>query len=158
MKFYAKIIRVLTKLFKENKQKRQNKLFIFEKITRQTFWRFIKTFTKTFMLIHFNFRNFIKIEIDASRFAIAAILSQFITFVINVKQAQWHSIVFYSRKIIFVEIKYETHDQELLFIVAVFQQWKHYLKNSHHSVTILTNYNNLRYFMKTIALNKCQFR
>ena len=56
------------------------------------------------------------------------------------------------------EIKYETHDQELLFIVAAFQQWRHYLKNSHHSVTILTNHNNLRYFMKTTALNKRQSR
>ena len=59
---------------------------------------------------------------------------------------------------IFAEIRYETHDQELLFIVAAFQQWKYYFKNSHHSVTILTNHNNLRYFMKTTALNKRQFR
>ena len=108
------------------------------------------------MLIHFDLKNLIKIEIDASEFAIAAILSQFITLVIDVKQTQWHSIVFYSRKMIFAEIKYETHNQELLFIVAAFQQWKHYFKNNHHSVTILTNHNNLRYFMKTIALNKRQ--
>ena len=45
-----------------------------------------------------------------------------------------------------------------MFIVVAFQQWKHYLKNNHHSVTILTNHNNLRYFMKTIAFNKRQFR
>ena len=110
------------------------------------------------MLIHFNFRNLIRVEIDASKFVIAAILSQFITLVIDVKQTQWHSIAFYSKKMIFVEIKYETHDQELLFIVAAFQQWRHYFKNNHHSVTFLTNHNNLRYFMKTTAFNKHQFR
>ena len=59
---------------------------------------------------------------------------------------------------IFAEIKYETHDQELLFIVATFQQWRHYFKNNHHSVTILTNHNNLRYFIKTTAFNKRQFQ
>ena len=110
------------------------------------------------MLIRFDFRNFIRIEIDTSEFVIATILFQFITLVIGVKQTQWHSIVFYSRKMIFVEIKYKTHDQELLFIVAAFQQWRHYFKNNHQSVTILMNHNNLRYFMKTIAFNKRQSR
>ena len=71
------------------------------------------------MLIHFNFKNLIRVEIDASKFVITTILSQFITLVIDVKQTQWHSIAFYSKKMIFAEIKYETHDQELLSIVAV---------------------------------------
>ena len=120
------------------------------------FRRLIKTFTKALMLIHFDFRNLIKVEIDASKFVIATILFQFVTLVTDVEQTQWHSIAFYSRKMIFVEIKYKTHDQKLLSIVAAFQQWKHYLENNHHFVTILTNHNNLRYFMKTTALNKRQ--
>ena len=154
VKFYVKIIRALTKLLKKNKQERQSELFIFEKTAKQTFRRLIKTFIKAFIRIHFDFRNLIKIEIDTSEFVIAAILFQFITLVIDVKQAQWHSIIFYSRKMILAEIRYKTYNQELLSIVAAFQQWKHYLENNHHSVTILTNYNNLRYFMKTTTLNK----
>ena len=122
VKFYINITRALTKLLKESKQERQNESFIFEEIARQTFRRLIKTFIKTLMLIHFDFRNLIKVEIDASRFIIATILSQFITFVIGVRQTQWHSIAFYLEKMIFVEIRYKTHDQELLFIVATFQQ------------------------------------
>ena len=110
VRFYAKITRILTKLLKERKQRKQNESFIFEKIARQTFRRFIKTFTKAFMLIHFNLKNLIRIEIDASEFVIAAILFQFIALVIDVKQTQWHSIAFYSKKMIFTEIKYETHD------------------------------------------------
>ena len=158
VRFYTKIIYVLTKLLKKNKQEKQNESFIFKETARQTFRRLIKTFTKTLMLIHFDFKNLIRIKIDASKFIIVIILFQLITLVTDVKQTQWHSIVFYSRKIISVEIRYETHDQELLFIVAAFQQWRHYLKNNHHSVTILTNYNNLHYFMKTTTLNKRQFR
>ena len=122
VKFYAKIIRALTKLLKRNKQEKQNESFIFEKVARQTFRRFIKTFIKTLILIHFDFKNFIKVKIDASKFVIATILFQFITLVTDVEQTQWHSIVFYSKKMILAEIKYETHDQELLFIIAAFQQ------------------------------------
>ena len=85
VRFYVKIIRVLTKLLKKSKQERQNESFIFEEVARQAFRRLIKTFTKAFMLIHFDLRNFIKVEIDASEFIIAAILSQFITLVIDVK-------------------------------------------------------------------------
>ena len=158
VRFYAKITRALTELLKKSKQERQNESFIFEKVARQTFRRLIKTFTKALMLIHFNLRNLIRIEINASEFVIAAILSQFITLVIGVEQTQWHSIAFYLKKMILVEIKYETHDQELLFIVAAFQQWRYYFENNHHSVTILTNHNNLRYFMKTTTFNKRQSR
>ena len=85
VRFYVKITRVLTELFKKNKQDRQNELFIFEKAARQTFRRLIKMFIKAFMLIHFDFRNLIRIEIDTSRFVIAAILSQFIMIVIDVE-------------------------------------------------------------------------
>ena len=59
---------------------------------------------------------------------------------------------------IFAEIRYKTHDQKFLFIITMFQQWKHYFKNNHHSIIVLTNHNNLRYFMKIITLNKCQSR
>ena len=84
--------------FKESKQKRQNRLFIFEEVAKQTFRRLIKTFIKAFMLIYFDFKNLIRVEIDASKFVIATILFQIITLVIGVKQMQWHSIVFYLKK------------------------------------------------------------
>ena len=158
VRFYTKITRALTELFKKSKQERQSESFIFEKVARQTFRRLIKTFIKAFMLIHFDFKNLIKVEIDASKFIIITILFQFVTFVTDVEQTQWHSIAFYSKKMILAKIRYETHDQELLFIVVAFQQWRHYFENNHHFVTILTNYNNLRYFMKTTALNKLQSR
>ena len=78
----------MTKLFKKSKQKRQNESFIFEKIARQMFRRFIKTFIKALIMIHFDFKNFIKVEIDASKFVIAVILFQFITLVTDVEQTQ----------------------------------------------------------------------
>ena len=88
MKFYAKITRALTELLKENKQKKQNQSFIFKEVARQTFRKFINVFTKALMLIHFNLKNLIKIEIDTSEFIIAVMLFQFITLVIGVNQTQ----------------------------------------------------------------------
>ena len=86
MKFYVKITCALTRLLKENKQERQNKLFIFKKIARQMFRPLIKTFIKTFMLIYFDFKNLIRMKIDVLELVIATILSQLITFVIDVNQ------------------------------------------------------------------------
>ena len=65
---------------------------------------------------------------------------------------------FLFKKIVSIEIKYKIHNQKLLFIIAAFQQWKYYFENNHHFITILTNYNNLHYFMKTMTLNKRQSR
>ena len=51
------------------------------------------------------------------------------------------------------EQNYETHDQELLAIVTAFKHWRHYLEGSFHSVEVLTDYNNLKYFMRLAQLN-----
>ena len=154
IRFYARIIRALTKLFKNNKNEKQINSFNFNVETRKTFRFFIDTFTNALMLIHFNSKNFIRIKIDASEFVIATILSQLIFALNDSEQKKWHFVAFYSRKIIFAKIRYETHDQKLLTIIMTFKQWKHYLKNSRHSVIVLTDHNNLRYFMTTTSLNR----
>jgi RNase H-like domain found in reverse transcriptase len=56
------------------------------------------------------------------------------------------------------EMNYETHDQELLAIVEVFKVWRHYLLGVHVTVVVVTDYNNLKYFMFTKALNPRQAR
>ena len=54
------------------------------------------------------------------------------------------------------ERNYKTHDQELLAIVTAFKQWRHYLEGSFHPVEVLTNHNNLKYFMELAQLNSRQ--
>ena len=56
------------------------------------------------------------------------------------------------------ERNYEIHDQELLAIVAAFKHWRHYLEGSFHPVEVLTNHNNLKYFMGLAQLNGKQAR
>ena len=99
------------------------------------------------MLAHFDLRKCICLETDASKFAIAAILSQF------QEKGQWHPVAFWSRKLILAETRYKTYNQELLAIVAAFKQWRHYLEGSTHTVEVLTDHNNLVAFQNVKSLN-----
>ena len=44
---------------------------------------------------------------------------------------------------------YKMHDAELLAIVKVFRNWRHYLKGCKYEVLLLTNHNNLCQFIDT---------
>ena len=52
--------------------------------------------------------------------------------------------------------QYKTHDDELLAIVEAFKVWQYYLKDCKHKVLMLTNDNNLCYFMEIKCLSSCQ--
>ena len=54
---------------------------------------------------------------------------------------------------ILAEIRYETHDGELLAIVEALKNWRHYLKSFWHKVLVLTHHNNLWRFMDTKSLS-----
>ena len=59
---------------------------------------------------------------------------------------------------ILAETKYETHNGELLAIVEAFKTWRHYLKDCKHEVLVLTDHNNLRWFIDTKSLSSRQVR
>jgi len=61
-------------------------------------------------------------EIDASDFALEAILSQ------PRENRKLHLVAFHSKKFNAVEINYEIYDKELLVIVDSFQEWLIYLR------------------------------
>ena len=69
---------------------------------------------------------------------------------------QWHPMVYYFRKMIPAETRYETHNGELLAIVEVFKTRRHYLESCKHEVLVLTNHNNLCRFMERKSLSSCQ--
>ncbi len=57
---------------------------------------------------------------------------------------------------ILAETWYETHNRELLAIVKVFKTWRPYLEGCKYEVLVLTDYNNLQYFMDTKSLSSRQ--
>ena len=104
------------------------------------------------ILIHFLPQKKSWLECDASGYALAGIISQ------RGDDNHLHPIAFYSRKFIAAEINYTTFDQELLAIVESVKHWRHYLEGAQHTVTILSDHNNLRYFMTTRTLTRRQAR
>src|SRR5437588_6570513 len=54
------------------------------------------------------------------------------------------------------ERNYEIHDKELLGIVTAFKVWHHQFHGSHFPIQVITDHNNLRYFMTTTKLNQRQ--
>ena len=131
---------------------------------RTAFNRLRLAFTEAPILRHFDPECHIRIETDASGYAIGGVLSQLTSgtspdgVVIKTDLGQWHPVAFFLRKMIPAEIQYETHDGELLAIVKALKTWCHYLEGCKHEVFVLTDHNNLRRFMNTKSLSSRQVR
>ena len=70
----------------------------------------------------------------------------------------WHLVAYFSRKMIPIEMRYETHDGELLAIVELFKTWRHYLESCKYEVFVFIDHNNLCRFMDTKSLSSKQVR
>lgn len=111
-----------------------------------------QAFNEAPILWHFVPECHIRIESDASGYAIGGVLSQLTDL------GQWHPVAYFLRMMIPAETKYETHDGELLAFVEAFKTWRHHLKKYKHKVLVFTNHNNLCRFMDTKSLNSRQVR
>ena len=116
---------------------------------RKAFNQLRQAFTKAPILRHFDLECYIRIETDASDYAIGRVLSQLIFDHLTSNQDQWHLVAYFLRKMIPTETRYETHNGELLAIIEAFKTWRHYLEDCKHEVLLLTNHNNLCWFMDT---------
>ena len=90
------------------------------------------------------------IEVDASDFAIGAVLCQKTAIKSNI------IIATHSRKLSKHELNYSVHDKELLSIIDALKHWRHYLIPS--PFVIFTDHRNLEYFMDSKILNQRQIR
>ena len=93
---------------------------------RTAFNRLRLAFTEAPILRHFDPECHIRIETDASGYAIGGVLSQLASetrpdgVVTKTDLGQWHPVAFFLRKMIPAETRYETYDGELLAIVEAF--------------------------------------
>ena len=139
----------------------------------ETFNQLRQAFTKALILQHFDPECHIRIETDVSGYAIGGVLSQLTpdqvtsSFELNLAKFkvltkpnlnQWYPIAYFFRKIIPVETRYKTQDAELLAIVKAFKTWRHYLEGCKHEVLVLTDHNNLRWFIDMKSLSSRQVR
>ena len=110
-----------------------------------------RRFSSAPILAHFYPDQKTVIEADASDFALACILSQYLGKAL-------HPVAFHSRKLNDVERNYEIHEKELLAILEAFREWKHYLLGADDQVTVYTDHQNLQYFLTTKVWNPPQIR
>ena len=131
--------------------------------TKKAFNHLRQAFTKAPILQHFDPECHIRIETDASGYAIGRVLNQLTSnYVISDgtigSNVDWHSVAYFFKKMIPAETRYETHDGELLAIVETFKTWRHYLEGCKHKVLVLTGHNNLFRSMNTKSLSSRQVR
>lgn len=156
---YSRIVHPITNLLKTTQNATKPGGFKWTQECQEAFDNLKRTFTTAPILVHFDPEKPIRVETDASGFAIAGILSQPKEWpTADGATPEWHPVAFYSRKMDKAELNYETHDQELLAIIKSFEQWRHYLEGSRHPVTVMTDHNNLKYFMTTSTLTRRQAR
>ena len=142
---YAKITAPLTDLLKASTT------FSWSFESQSAFDELKERFSDAPVMRHFDPSLLIRVETDASQFAIAGILSQLF-------EDQWHPVAFVSRKLQPAERNWEVYDQELLAIVYAFKSWRHYLEGAQHTTQVYTDHNNLRGIRDIQKLNPRQAR
>jgi transposase InsO family protein len=153
IKGYSRLAKPLTSLMKgsKNGKKAGDLRKEWGKAQQKAFIDLLSAFEEAPLLRHFDPDKPIRMETDASKWAMGGILSQLF-------EGCWHPIAFYSRQFKGPELNYGTPDQEMLAIVEAFKHWRHYLEGSKHPVEVLTDHHNLQGFMRQPRLNGRQAR
>jgi len=149
---FSQIVAFLTDLIKSAKKRTMHSFFAMTSKARKAFERLKAVFVSALILKHYDWDADLRMKIDASNREVEDVLSQ------KSKTDQWHFIAYYSYKFKEAEVWWDTHDKELYAIVLDFKNWQHYLQSSKRFICVITDHNNLRYFMMTKKLNAQQIR
>ena len=141
----------LTDLLKGGKAGKYKTPFLLTDAAAAAFQRLKDAFLTAPLLRHYDPTRPIQVETDASGFALAGVLRQPGD---DPKQAHWHPVAFYSRKMTPAERNYGTGDAEMLAIVTAFKCWRHYLEGASQAITVISDHDNLRSFMTTKELSR----
>ena len=151
---FSQKARALTSLLKGSiKGKFPNMQFTMTEEAKTAFQSLKEAFTSAPMLRHFDPRRKIRLETDASGFAISAVISQLVE-----ETGQWHPVAFWSRKMCVAEMNYGIGESEMLAIVEAAKQWRHYLEGSIHKIQVITDHCNLKTFLTTKDLSRREAR
>ncbi len=146
IKNFLKIIRLMIKLT------RKNHLFEWTKICQIIFEELKQQMMTVLVLKHF----------DSIREAI--LKTNFLNYVNDEVLSQYddenilHSVIFYSKNMIFAECNYEIYDKKLLIIICCLKHWRSELKCTDILIKIFINHLNLKYFMTIKELIRWQTR
>jgi len=106
-----------------------------------------KTFTTAPILQIANPSMKLRVDTDASEYAIGAVLYSYIN-------NTWHPSAYYSRSLVPTEQNYHTYDRECLAIYEALKEWRSLLLGAQHVFEIRTDHQNLVWGNKNQFLSK----
>ena len=109
-------------------------------------------FTQELVLTALDLDRKMRMEVDASDYAIGGVLSM------ESEDERWRPVAFLSKFLNETERNYEIHDKEMLAIIRGLESWRHLLEGAQFKFEIWTDHKNLEYFMKAQKLNQRQAR
>jgi len=107
-------------------------------------------FTKEPVLAALDLDKKMRMEVDASDYAMGGVLSM------EGKDRLWRLVAFLSKLLNETERNYEIHDKEMLAIIRGLENWRHLSEGAQFKFEIWTDHKNLEYFMKAQKLNRRQ--
>ncbi|KAL2126371.1 hypothetical protein VTI74DRAFT_1096 [Chaetomium olivicolor] len=129
---YSKVCTPLTDLLRGD----QTRPFHLTESARDAFDQLRRYFQEAPILRHFDPSLPIRVETDASKRAVGAVLSQ-------LADGHWRPVAFRSRKLTPEETRYHTGEGELLALIDAFRTWRQYLLYSQFPILCLTDHLNL---------------
>ncbi len=102
------------------------------------------------ILRHFDLKWQAILKINALNYVKGEILSQY-----DDKRV-FHSMIFYSKSMIFAEINYHIYDKKLLVIIQCFEHWWFELKCTELLIQMFIDHQTLKIFMKNKQLSRWQ--
>jgi hypothetical protein len=149
--FYHRFIKNFLKLVKSFIQlTRKNTSFVWNEICVQVFNNLKKQVSSISVLRHFDLKWQAILKINALNYVKDEILSQY-----NDEKVL-HSMIFYSKSMIFAEINYHIYDKKLLVIIQCFEHWLFKLKCTELLIQMFINHQTLKIFMKNKQLSQRQ--
>ena len=118
----------------------------------ETFKELKKRFTEEPVLVAPDIDKKMRMEVDASDYAMGGVLSM------ECGDGLWRPVAFLSKSLNETERNYEIHDKEMLAIIRGLEAWRHLLEGAQYKFEIWTDHKNLEYFMKVQKLNRRQAR
>jgi len=117
---------------------------------KEVFKELKKQFTKEPVLAVLDLDKKMRMEVDASDYAMGGVLSM------ECEDGRWRPVAFLSKSLNETKRNYKIHDKEILVIIRESENWRHLLEGAHFKFEIWTDHKNLEYFMKAQKLNHRQ--
>ena len=139
---FAKIAKPITELTKKGT------MFLWTKECQEALETLIGLVTSAPILAYPDLERPFELEVDASAFAVGAILFQRDT------EGRKHDVGYFSKALNPAEWNYDIWDREFLAVIKALGHWRHLLIGTPHKIVVWTDHANLQYYRQPQKVNR----